>query len=230
MVQGVENRAQSSLSRTHVHGDKARCAAQQSGPTGRGGQRNQVLPRGVGAAVVGHRYLHADDGRDHHDILLHVAGDGGGRIAVGAGQAVGGDTLLRESPGLGHQILHAAGHAIGAQQAHHGGDAAGGERAQPGLRHPGGRALFSAAARDVDMQVDIAGNQELAGQVEHLHVREAVITVDPVVHAADFLPHDQEIFFAQGRRCVNPGVFQQFDHTVPSLSFPSSSLAMPKPV
>ena len=80
----------------------------------------------------------------------------------------------------------------------------------------------------MDMQVNIAGDQELAGQVEHLHVRKAVIAFDPVVYAAYLLPHDQEVFSAQGRRCVNLSVFQQFDHTVPSSSFPSSSLAMPK--
>ena len=228
MVQSVEHRLQPALPGAHVHGHQAGGVAQQPRPPGGGGQADELLPGGVGAAVVADGHLYADDGVHHHDILLHAPREGGGGIDVGAGEGVGGDALVVEGLGLGHQVFHAAGDAVCTQQAHHGGDAVGGEHAQLGLRDPGGGALLAAAAGDVDVEVDIPGDQLFPRQVEGLHIRQALVSLNLVINAADPLPGNQNILLSQMLRGVDIRVFQQLDH-IAFLRFSSGGMLISRP-
>ena len=175
-------------------------------------QANQLLAGGVGAAVIRHGHFDANNRRDHHNILFHAAGHGSRRIAIGAGQGVGGNPLLGQCPGLCHQIFNAARDTISTQQPHHRRNAILHKHAELALRHSGSRALFPAAAGDMDVDIQIARSQNPALQVKNFYFRQPLIALNDRRNAADLLADHQHILHAHGRRGIDLGVLQQFNH------------------
>ena len=110
---------------------------------------------------------------------------------VSAGGHIGGDALFVQSHGLGVEIFHGPGLAVGAQNAQDGGDTAPDQLGEPDLGGPGVEAALAAAAGDVDMLVDDAGNQGLSCPVDHLAGN--ISHIDVLGDALDLLPADQHI-------------------------------------
>ena len=178
----------------------------------------ELLPGDGGRAVVADGDLDADALLNENDIPPDGAGDGGGGVLVSAGEAEAGQTLLPKGLCLGHQALHRAGGAVGAQQAHQRGDARLDRGAEPQGRDLVGKAALTAAAGDVYVLVDIAGDGPHTPAVQDLQPGQPA--VQPVVHGGDALVGDEKLRGLPGAVPENADIFDELDHTVvPFLQF-----------
>ena len=158
--------------------------------------------------MIGYCYLYTDHRRNQNDVALHAAGQGGRRIAVGAGQGVDSHALFSQGAGLCNQVFHAAGYAIGSEQSDYRGDSVLEKFAELRFRHTGSRSLLTAASGDVYVHINVSRCKDFSFQVIGFHSRKPLITFDRILHQKNLLSFDQKILFAQFFWCVNFCIFQ----------------------
>ena len=118
--------------------------------------------------MVGERNLCAHNAVDENEIPLYAAAEGGGWVAVGAGEHIAVHALFRQGMRLGIKRFQAAGDAVRSEKPYDGGDASGGKIRQAGFRRAGGKAVLTAAARDVNVQINESGDERFACRVDRL--------------------------------------------------------------
>ena len=212
VLQGPEDGGHPVLGCAHVEHHQARLAGDHAAQAGLRGQASQLLARHRRATVVGDGHLHADDLVDETDITLDIAGESLGGDPVVAGEHPGGQSLLLQGPDLEEQILQTPGDAVRPQQAHHGGDAVEGKVRQLQLRRPGGGALFTAAAGNVDMLVDEAGADDGALQIPDGDLRRVQPEAQIFPHGGDLVALDEDVPQAQVGRGIDVAVSPKCQH------------------
>ena len=177
-----------------------------------GCEANDFFASGVGAAVVGHSQFHTNHGRNHDDILLHTAGQRHRGICVSTGQGIGSNTFLIQCASLCHKVFNAACNTICAKKTDHRGDAVGGKDTQLRFGDAGSRSLLTTTTGDMDMEINVTGQNLLALHIENLHIGERIIALNVILHAADLVADNQNILLTQVFRCIDISIFNQFNH------------------
>ena len=103
--------------------------------------------------MVRKRDLCAHNAVDENEIPLYAAAEGGGGVAVGAGEHIAVHALFRQGVCLGINRFQAAGDAVRSEKTHGGGDAGSGKIRQAGFRRTGGKAVLTAAGTSLDKVV-----------------------------------------------------------------------------
>ena len=147
-------------------------------------EAEQLVERRLAGAVIADRQLaHAEHHVDEHDVEPDAAGGRHRRHVVAAGVAEGAQPFLGEPARHRHQLRRGAHRVVGAEHADRRGHAAGGEPAERERRDPGLRAGLAAAAGEVDVPVDQAGDDPAPAEVHFLDAERAVerrdVTPDP---------------------------------------------------
>jgi hypothetical protein len=108
----------------------------------------------------------ADNSIDVHDVAPETACEGRRRQVVDDRIAPGGEALLFEASHRSHQIARCAREVVGAEQPDDRGDAVSGVATDPQRRYAAAGTGLAAAAGDVDVAVDQAGDQPAAADVD----------------------------------------------------------------
>ena len=172
-----------------------------------GNQTDQLIAGGMAASVISNGELTANDLGDVENIVCHRACDGSGRICVGVRQTVRRDTLVVERLGFCQQQLRALGVAVGAKQTDERRHAGGNGLGKMEFRRPGFETSLTAAADDVNVLVDEAGNEHLARRVDHGQV--VAPRLDAVRDLKNLVIGQQNVLFAKRLRRKYLCVFDQ---------------------
>ena len=172
-----------------------------------GNQTDQLIAGGMAASVISNGELTANDLGDVENIVCHRACDGSGRICVGVRQTVGRDALVVERLGFCQQQLRALGVAVGAEQTDERRHAGGNGLGKLEFRRPGVEAALAAAADDVNVLVDEAGNEHLARRVDHGQIVSP--RLDAVRDLKNLVIGQQNVLFAKRLRCKYLCIFDQ---------------------
>ena len=69
------------------------------------------------------------------------------------------------------------------------------------------RSLLATAAGNMNMKINVPGNNSFPGQIKNFNIAQIVEAFDPVINAADPLPDDQDILPSQRCGRVDCGIF-----------------------
>ena len=196
----------------HVEGQQSGLAAQHAAPAHCRGQAQQFFISDFGTAMVGKGNFCADHAINQHEIPFHAAAQRRGGIAVGAGEHPAVNAFFRQGADLGIKRFQAARHAVRAQQTDQCRDPGGGKIRQPGFRRTGGKAIFSAAARDMDVQINETGGKNLCLRINHAQGREGLRNGAARSDERDLSAFQQQILQPQVFRGVDICVFNQCQH------------------
>jgi hypothetical protein len=224
--QGPAHQVQPALAVAQVQMQDAGLAGDQPGNVGVAGNTQNLGQGRLAGPVVGNRHLaDADDRVEKHDVLAHAAGEGHRRNMVAAGMAPGVDPQLAQAQRLGDQRPGVASGVVGAEHADHGGDAGCQEMRVRHGRDPAAEAGLTAAAGQMGMPVDQAGDQAQALKVDDLDGFQHAQLVQVGAEPGDAPAGNQQMMDAAIFRRKDVGILENREHQPASLRMKPRSLA-----
>ena len=206
-----------------VDGDEARLVGHQGCHADGRGQRRQVGRLEVGSADVGEGQLAADDRLEIDQVAGDAAGDGRGRVPVGAREHEGRDALGVEGLGLGVEALDGAGEGVGAEQPHGRGHAVCRVHAELHLRGAGVEPALAAAAGEMLVPVDEARHHGEPPGVDDLDLAGQPPGIDAFFDGQDLAAAGQDVAAAHGAGPKNLSVPYQYHACKPPQILPKWS-------